>query len=133
MPGALIATALACSAWGYLVWTGSVATIWPLLGISNQLLACIALCTVTCMLVNQGRARYAWVTVVPLVFVGIATETAGYQLITRQFVPDLIHNKNADKVLQGWVLTSICVVAMVALVVVVAELVLTTRRKTRSA
>ncbi len=129
LPGALIATALACSAWGYLVWTGSIAMIWPLLGIANQLLACIALSTVTGMLVNQGRARYVWVTLLPLAFVGIATETAGYQLITRQFVPELIRSSSPDKVFQGWVLTTVCLVAMVALIAVVLELALATWRK----
>jgi carbon starvation protein len=51
------------------------------------MLACIALATVTTLLVSQGRARYAWVTLVPLVFVAVATELAAFQLVTRQFIP----------------------------------------------
>jgi carbon starvation protein len=118
LPGTLLSTGITCAAWGYLVWTGSIATIWPMLGISNQLLACIALCTATTLTINRGRARYAWVTLLPLSFVGVATEVAGYQLIRDQFVPKLINSGNADKVFQGYLLASLCVLAMVALVVI---------------
>ncbi|MDB4976897.1 MAG: cstA [Myxococcaceae bacterium] len=116
LPGTLLSTTLVCLAWGYLVWTGTVATIWPMLGISNQLLACIALCAATTLTINRGRARYAWVTLLPLSFVGVATETAGYQLIRDQFYPKLILSGQADKVFQGWLLSSLCVLAMAALV-----------------
>jgi carbon starvation protein len=87
MPGTVISTSLVVMAWAVLVWTGSITLLWPLLGISNQMLACIALATVTTLLVSQGRARYAWVTLVPLVFVAVATELAAFQLVTRQFIP----------------------------------------------
>jgi carbon starvation protein CstA len=79
---------------------------------------------------NAGRARYVWVTVLPLIFVGIATETAGYQLVTRAFIPGFIRSADAGKVLQGWVLTTICVVSMVALLAIVLELILRIRRRT---
>jgi carbon starvation protein len=118
LPGTLLSTAITCGAWGYLVWTGSIATIWPMLGISNQLLACIALCAATTLTINRGRAKYAWVTLLPLSFVGVATEVAGYQLITEQFVPKLIGSGVPDKVFQGYLLSSVCVLAMVALVVI---------------
>jgi len=118
LPGAILSTAITCGAWGYLVWTGSIATIWPMLGISNQLLACIALCAATTLTINRGRAKYAWVTLLPLSFVGVATEVAGYQLITEQFVPKLINSGASDKVFQGYLLSSLCVLAMVALVVI---------------
>jgi carbon starvation protein len=118
LPGTLLSTGITCGAWGYLVWTGSIATIWPMLGISNQLLACIALCAATTLTINRGRAKYAWVTLLPLCFVGVATEVAGYQLIRDQFIPKLIHSGNADKVFQGYLLSSLCVLAMVALVVI---------------
>src|SRR6195952_2192593 len=116
LPGTLISTSVVVLAWGYLVWTGSVATIWPMLGISNQLLACIALCAAPPLHITRGRARYAWVTLLPLSFVGVATETAGYQLIRDQFYPKLILSGQADKVFQGWLLSSLCVIAMAALV-----------------
>jgi carbon starvation protein len=133
LPSALLTTATVCVAWAYLVWSGSVATLWPLLGISNQLLACIALATMTGWLVNNGRARYAWVTLLPLSFVGVATETAGYQLLTRQFIPKLIASGKPQLVFQGWVVSTICVVSMLALVLVLVELFIKWRRGPRAA
>jgi carbon starvation protein len=118
LPGTIVSTAITCGAWGYLVWTGSIATIWPMLGISNQLLACIALCAATTLTINRGRAKYAWVTLLPLSFVGVATEVAGYQLITEQFMPKLIGSGAPEKVFQGYLLSSLCALAMVALVVI---------------
>jgi carbon starvation protein len=121
VPGTLISTGLVCAAWGYLVWTGSIQQIWPLLGISNQLLACIALCAGTTLIVNRGRSRYAWVTLVPLAFVGVATETAGFQLIRDQFIPTLIRSGDAAKIFQGWLLSSLCALAMIALVAILID------------
>jgi carbon starvation protein len=118
LPGTLLSTGVVCLGWGYLVWTGSIQTIWPMLGISNQLLACIALCTATTITINRGRAKYVWVTLLPLAFVAVATETAGYQLITEQFVPKLIDSGVPDKVFQGYLLSSLCALAMVALVLI---------------
>jgi hypothetical protein len=61
--------------------------------------------------------------------VAAATETAGYQLVTRQFWPRLIRSGKPELVFQGWLLSSVCVVAMVALVLVVIELIVTWRRR----
>jgi carbon starvation protein len=121
LPSTLLSTSIVCLAWGYLVWTGSIATIWPMLGISNQLLACIALCTATTITINRGRARYAPVTLLPLLFVGAATETAGYQLIRDQFIPKLIRSGLPDKVFQGYLLSALCVAAMISLVVIFVD------------
>jgi carbon starvation protein len=120
-PGTLLSTGVVCLAWGYLVWTGSIATIWPMLGISNQLLACIALCAATTLTINRGRAKYAWVTLLPLSFVGVVTETAGYQLIRDQFYPKLIKSGVGEKVFQGYLLSSLCALAMVALVFIFVD------------
>lgn len=114
MPGTILSTSIVCLSWGYFVWSGSIATIWPMLGISNQLLACIALCTATTMIINSGRAKYAWVTLTPMLFVGVATETAGYQLITNTFIPKMI--KNGKSVFQGYLLSTMCALAMSALI-----------------
>jgi carbon starvation protein len=121
LPGTLISTTAVCCGWTYLVWTGSIATIWPVLGICNQLLACIALAAATTLTINRGRQRYAWVTLAPLAFVGAATETAGYQLITREFVPHLIGSQRAELVFQGYLLSTLCGLAMLALVAIVIE------------
>jgi carbon starvation protein len=130
-PSALLTTTFVCVIWTYFVWSGSVALLWPLLGISNQLLACIALGTMTGWLVNHDRARYAWVTMLPLCFVGTATETAGWQLLTRQFIPKLIRSGKPELVFQGWLLSAVCVVSMAALVFVLIELALRWRRSPR--
>ena len=114
MPGTIISTSLVCVSWGYFVWSGSIATIWPMLGISNQLLACIALCTATTIIINSGRAKYAWVTLTPMLFVGTATETAGYQLITQTFIPKMI--KSGKAVFQGYLLATLCALAMSAMI-----------------
>jgi carbon starvation protein len=121
MPGALLSTALVCFAWVYFVWSGAMETLWPMLGITNQLLACIALCAGTTWIVNRGRARYAWVTLVPLLFVATATETAGYQLVANQFLPMVRHPKAPADVFNGGIRMVICVVAMAALLFVFTD------------
>jgi carbon starvation protein len=121
MPGTLLSTGVVCLAWGYFVWTGSIATIWPMLGISNQLLACIALCAGTTMLVNKGKGRYAWVTLTPFFFVAAATQTAGFQLITQTFLPKMIRSGKPALAFQGWLLTALCATAMAAMVFIFFE------------
>ena len=79
-PGAILATAAVTAGWGILVYTGSIDTIWPMFGIANQLLAVVALSVVTTLLVNTGRGRYAWVTLLPMLFVLSTTMTAAYQM-----------------------------------------------------
>jgi carbon starvation protein len=85
LPGAALATLVVTAGWGILVQTGSIDTIWPMFGIANQLLAVIALCLVTTLLVNTGRGRYAPITVLPMLFVTATTMTAGAKMLP-QFV-----------------------------------------------
>jgi carbon starvation protein len=87
LPGNLIATFFVVLGWGYLIYTGSISTIWPLFGTGNQLLATIALAVSTTFLINMGKARYAWVTAVPMCFVGVSTVTAGILSIRNIFWP----------------------------------------------
>jgi carbon starvation protein len=91
LPGAVLATLVVTAGWGVLVDTGSIDTIWPMFGIANQLLAALALCLVTTLLINTGRGRYAWVTLLPMLFVVSTTLTAGGQMIP-QFM-DLIRRE----------------------------------------
>jgi carbon starvation protein len=79
-PGAILSSGLVVFGWGYLISTGSIGTIWPMFGAANQLLGTLALCVGTTVLIKMGKARYLWVTAVPMAFVGTITLTASYQL-----------------------------------------------------
>ena len=85
LPGALLASGLITAGWGWLIYSGSVATIWPMFGIANQALAVLALALVTTWLVNSGRGRYAAVTLLPMLWVSTTTLSAGYLLVTDMF------------------------------------------------
>jgi carbon starvation protein len=87
LPGNLVTTTLVVFAWGYLIYTGSISTLWPLFGTGNQLLATIALAVCTTFLINMGRAKYAWITAAPMLFVGVTTLTAGVLSIKNIFWP----------------------------------------------
>jgi carbon starvation protein len=89
LPGNLAASAVVVFFWGYFIYTGTVGTIWPMFGTANQLLAAIALAVGTTYIINQGKGRYAWVTLVPMAFVGITTIIAGIMNITGIYIPQL--------------------------------------------
>ncbi|MGH7253442.1 MAG: carbon starvation CstA family protein, partial [Nitrospiraceae bacterium] len=79
-PGVIASSAAVVGAWGYLIATGSISTIWPMFGAANQLLGMLALCVGTTVLIKMRKARYLWVTAAPMVFVGAVTLTGAYQL-----------------------------------------------------
>ena len=87
IPGSVVSTLLVVTRWGYFIWTGSISTIWPMFGIANQLLASVALAVGTTIIINQGKARYAWVTLLPLSFVSVTTLTAGCMSVRDNFWP----------------------------------------------
>jgi carbon starvation protein len=83
LPGSIFATGVVTIGWGTLVSTGSIGTIWPMFGIANQLLAVLALCLVTTLLINTGRGRYAPVTLIPMIFVTSTTMSAGVIMVNQ--------------------------------------------------
>src|SRR6266853_1854915 len=87
LPGNLITSFVVVMGWGYLIFTGNISTLWPLFGTGNQLLATIALAVATTFLINMGKQKYAWITGVPMFFVGITTVTAGVLSIKNIFWP----------------------------------------------
>jgi carbon starvation protein len=85
--GNVVATGLLVSAWGFFLYQGALdpagiaQSLWPIFGISNQLLSVIAFCLGTVILIKMGKVRYCWVTVVPMVFLTCVTFTAGWMKI----------------------------------------------------
>ena len=117
MPGAVVSTLLIVGGWAYFIWAGSISTIWPMFGIANQLLASVALAVGTTVIINAGRAQYAWVTMAPLAFVAITTLTAGVLSVRDNFYPMVI-SPNVAQHVQGYV-NSISTVVMMSCVVVI--------------
>ena len=80
LPGTIVASLLVVFTWGYLIATGSIATIWRMFGVANQLLGVLALCVGTTVLIKMGKVKYIWTTLIPMLFMAVTNLTAAYQL-----------------------------------------------------
>lgn len=118
LPSAIISTALITCGWGYFVFTGSIGTIWPMFGTANQLLAGIALCVGTTVIINMGKAKYAWVTLVPMAFVMATTLSAGWMNITQNFIP---MTQKEGLVFQGYVNSILTAAIMICAVIIILD------------
>ena len=114
-PGNMITTFFVVLAWGYLIYTGNISTLWPLFGTGNQLLATIALAVGTAFLINMGKAKYAWITVAPMLFVGTTTLTAGVLSIKNIFWP---LTKKPGFVFQGYLDSTLMAIFVTGVVLV---------------
>jgi carbon starvation protein len=118
LPGSIVTSLLVVAAWAAFIWSGSISTIWPMFGVANQLLAAVALCVATTIIINSGRAKYAWVTLLPLSFVSTTTLVAGFKSITDIFWP--LAQKPETSV-QGLINTSLTAIIMFAAVVIMID------------
>ncbi|MDR2893372.1 MAG: carbon starvation protein A [Deltaproteobacteria bacterium] len=88
MPGVIITSVVFTGTWGYLVYTGNISSIWPLFGISNQLLAACALIVSTSMLLRLNKGKYALCTAIPGLLMAFITFWAGYLQVTTSYLPN---------------------------------------------
>lgn len=107
LPGILISSFLFTFAWGYLVYTGNVSSIWPLFGISNQLLAACGLIVCTTMLIRMDRGKYALCTAIPGIFMAVITFWAGYEQVFNMYMPK-----------QQYLLAGLAIFAMILMLIV---------------
>src|SRR5215471_11764471 len=122
IPGAALTTTLIVLAWGYFIWTGSISTIWPMFGVANQLLACVALSVGTTILVNKGKVKYVWATLVPLMFLTTTTLTAGWMSVQNNFWV-MATGPNEALHVTGYIQTFLTLTMMVLVVVILATAV----------
>jgi carbon starvation protein len=118
LPGNIIASALVVFGWAYFIWNGSISTIWPMFGTANQLLAGVALAVATSAIINAGKVRYVWVTLVPMLFVSFTTLYACWLNIFDNYLPLTANAKTAT---QGYVNSSLTAIIMVCAIVVLLE------------
>ena len=114
MPGVILSGAVVSFLWGYLVYNGDISTIWPMFGVSNQLLATLALSIGTNFILERsGKWTYALITFVPSLFMFATTFTAAILNITDNYLP--------KHTFQGNLNSALMVVMLILVVVIFAE------------
>lgn len=115
LPGAILASAAITCGWSWLIYTGNIGTIWSMFGIANQALAILALSLVSVWLANNGRGRYVFVTVLPMLWVCSTTLTAASILVSQRF-PKMIRDGQELTGILNMVLTVFIVCSVGSLV-----------------
>ncbi len=117
LPGNLITSFIVVICWAYFIYTGSVSAIWPMFGTANQLLATLALAVGTAYIINRGKIRYAWITIVPLVFVGITTITAGILNLKNLFIPQIFLETSRLQGVINTFLTALILLCVISVII----------------
>jgi len=117
VPASLFATVVIVLSWAYFIWTGNIATVWPMFGVANQLLGVVAFAVGTTLVINIGRQKYAWITFLPMCFLSVTTLSAGFLNIRDNFWP-LVVGPDPALVAQGYI-DSICMAIMMACAVII--------------
>lgn len=118
LPGNLISSFVVVCCWAYFIYTGSVSTIWPMFGTANQLLATVALAVGTSFIINQGKAKYAWITILPMLFVGTTTVVAGFLNLKNLFIPQIY---NSATHVQGIINSGLTIVILICVFSVLVD------------
>jgi carbon starvation protein len=118
LPGNIFATLTVVFSWAFLIWTGNIATIWPMFGTANQLLAAVALTVASSALINAGKVRYLWVTMIPLPFIVVTTLYAGWRNVFDNYLP---LTKTPDKFFVGWMNITLTTIIMACVIIVLLE------------
>lgn len=112
LPGNLLTSAVIVFCWGYFIYTGTISTIWPMFGTANQLMATIALVVGTTYIINRGRRRYSWVTIIPMAFVGVTTLYAGIMNVINIYYPQMITRATMVPGMINFVLTIMIIICL---------------------
>ena len=118
LPGNILASGMVVFAWAYFIYSGTVATIWPMFGSANQLLATIALVVGTSYIINRGKKKYAWITILPMIFVGVTTLTAGWKNVVNIYLPQAFEAKTST---QGIINTSLTVIIVICVLIILYD------------
>jgi carbon starvation protein len=120
LPGNLITSLLVVLAWGYFIYTGTVSTIWPMFGVANQLLATLALAVGTSYLINHGKKKYAWITLLPMTFIGVTTVTGGIMNLVNIYIPQMLAEKT---VFQGTINTLLTLLILTCVISIIVDVI----------
>jgi carbon starvation protein len=122
LPGTILTSFLVVGAWAYLIYSGNISTIWPMFGVSNQLLAAVALGVATTVIIKENKLKYAWTTFIPMAFMFATTFTASWQLID-MFKQQMAAATEASQILSYKIDITLVYLMMILAAVVLVDMV----------